>query len=352
MLKELDGFRALAVGMVVLFHVGFYFKALPGFDEVVGTGYFGVQIFFILSSLLLTRQYLIYYPASTDKKQYTLTFFKKRFVRIIPLFLFSSVVIAAFNYKKIDFNLGNVLLYIFFIKDNLHINPVIWSLFVEVRFYILLPALMALLFFLNKYKLSVYIIPVLVILYCYAYRYVELTYYYDKDVLERLYSSLSANIDCLGLGMLVAILYEKYKSVTFKPQTVTIIAGVLLVFIYLIMHLRYHKYFPDMQRFAVPVNNLLWSALVLAVMLGKTTIFNKVLSSKIAVHISLISYSIYLWHLQIRIFILYILKEVIKMSSGKTVMVAQFALTIILSIIISNLTYRFVEKPFLNRKAA
>ncbi|MDT3404782.1 acyltransferase family protein [Mucilaginibacter terrae] len=352
MLKELDGFRALAVTLVVLFHAGFYTKAIPGFNEVIGTGYLGVQIFFILSSLLLSRQNLLYYPQTVNKKQYTLTFFKKRLLRIVPLYLISSIVLAAFSYKSIDFSFWKIIQYVLFIKDDLHVNVVIWSLFVEVRFYILLPVLMGVLFSLQKHKVTIFLVPVLVILYSYWYRYTQLSLPYNKEISERLYSSLSANVDCLGWGMIIAILYERYKALLFKPATITAIATLLLVLIFGLMYVQYHKVYPPLVRIVTPLNNICWSALILMVMLGKTTIFNKILSAKAAVYVSMLSYSIYLWHLPIRTYIVEVLQQLLTGNSAKYIVVLQLILTLGLSLLVSALSYRFIEKPFLNKKSA
>ena len=43
--KEVDGLRALAVISVMLFHAGF---------EIIGGGFIGVDIFFVISGYLIT----------------------------------------------------------------------------------------------------------------------------------------------------------------------------------------------------------------------------------------------------------------------------------------------------------
>ncbi|WP_295771215.1 acyltransferase [uncultured Mucilaginibacter sp.] len=352
MLKELDGFRALAVTLVVLFHVGFYVNAIPGFNEIIGTGYLGVQVFFILSSLLLSRQYLLYYPQTTDKKQYTISFFRKRLLRIVPLYLVSSAVLAILNYQNLTFSLWNMIKYVLFISDDLHINVVTWSLLVEVRFYLLLPVIMEVLFYLKQRNVSVFVVPVVIILYSYTYRYVQLTYFNDKDMLERLYSSLSSNIDCLGWGIIAAVIFEKYKGVLLRQNLTVPVILILLVAIYAIMHVRYHHYFPGLQKLIVPVNNILWTSLITLVMLAKTTIFNKTLSAQVAVYISMLSYSIYLWHLPIRVYIDTLLTKMMTGALAKYMMLTELALVIVVTMIVSALSYRFIEKPFLKKKVA
>ena len=74
--KEIDGIRALAVISVILFHAGF--SAFSG-------GFFGVDIFFVISGYLITK------VISEELENGTfslLNFYERRIRRIIPALLF------------------------------------------------------------------------------------------------------------------------------------------------------------------------------------------------------------------------------------------------------------------------
>lgn len=80
--QDIQGLRALAVGVVVAYHTGL---ALPG-------GYVGVDMFFVISGFVITRQ-VLWEHASTgalDLKQ----FYLRRIRRIVPAFTSMVVVVA------------------------------------------------------------------------------------------------------------------------------------------------------------------------------------------------------------------------------------------------------------------
>src|SRR5262249_51535095 len=68
---DIDGLRAIAVGLVVLGHSGFFFSG----------GFIGVDVFFVISGFLITRLILAGYDAGTlTLKQFWL----RRIRRIVP----------------------------------------------------------------------------------------------------------------------------------------------------------------------------------------------------------------------------------------------------------------------------
>jgi len=72
-LFELDGLRALAIALVVLFHL-----RVPGFSA----GYLGVDLFFMLSGFLMTHTMLREYDAHGRFR--ILAFYGRRFRRLVP----------------------------------------------------------------------------------------------------------------------------------------------------------------------------------------------------------------------------------------------------------------------------
>jgi len=152
-LPELDAVRAFAVVIVVLFHL-----------KVIGFGYLGVDIFFVLSGYLMTRNVL--QEQQHQGKVSVKTFIKKRFLRIVPSFVIvglASAIVAILIYSPLhlkDFGeqllraltfSSNFLFYDqagYFSPEN-ELRPLLhsWSLSVEEQFYILF----ALLIFLTKF---------------------------------------------------------------------------------------------------------------------------------------------------------------------------------------------------------
>lgn len=137
--------RGIAVLLVVLFHFGFtYFKS----------GFLGVDIFFVVSGFLMATLY---------KKGQAISFYKRRMKRLLPAYystIIVTILVAALVTVPSDFkqvreqgyfaltfssNIGFWLHNSYFSKAEF--NPLLhlWSLGVEIQFYLFIP-LVALVF--------------------------------------------------------------------------------------------------------------------------------------------------------------------------------------------------------------
>lgn len=168
-IKILDGFRALAIIAVLLFH--FFSRWLPNSDaklyypykdqyDYFHYGYLGVEFFFIISGFVIffTLEY-------TDT---FINFWKKRLIRLFPSIVIASIIIFIF-FKIFDENnlfpgsqkIENVAVSITFIRPQLienilnifnikvkvdYVNASFWSLWPEIQFYFLA----SMIYFLNK----------------------------------------------------------------------------------------------------------------------------------------------------------------------------------------------------------
>lgn len=121
----LDGVRGLAILLVFLSHLS-YRRAWP-FD---GTGEFGVWLFFVLSAFLLALPFFQREERVLDWQEWA-NYALRRFLRIYPLYCFAAVL--SFLWFRWDLaGLPTVLA----IQE-----PFLWAVFVEVRFYLILPAI-------------------------------------------------------------------------------------------------------------------------------------------------------------------------------------------------------------------
>lgn len=152
-IPELDGFRALAVWMVLVHHAfyGFPFRA-ELWDDVpailsgaIKVGWLGVDLFFVLSGFLITGILI----ASKPKPNYFKNFYGRRVLRIMPLY-FAVVIVMYACYRAYEcfFVLSSLFLANFvgyFHIQIPHAADIFWSLAIEEHFYLIWPFLVWLL---------------------------------------------------------------------------------------------------------------------------------------------------------------------------------------------------------------
>jgi peptidoglycan/LPS O-acetylase OafA/YrhL len=143
---ELDGVRAIAIWLVLLFHL--FPSADPAFNrfpalikQIIGHGWLGVDLFFVLSGFLITGVLL----ESRSKHAYFKNFYGRRALRILPVYLL-TVLVMSYCYSNFNSFFILSLAFLANFKSLLHIpyplgGSVLWSLAVEEHFYLLWPVL-------------------------------------------------------------------------------------------------------------------------------------------------------------------------------------------------------------------
>ena len=151
---DVDGLRAVAVGSVLLYHVGLFYPRLSAFSG----GYVGVDVFFVISGFLITG----IIARQLDSGTFSLPrFFEARARRIVPAllatiaaaavaawYLFMPVPMESFGESALAAALfvSNILFWTesgYFDADPVS-KPLLhtWSLSVEWQFYVFLPLFM------------------------------------------------------------------------------------------------------------------------------------------------------------------------------------------------------------------
>ena len=125
---SLDGLRAIAVLLVLLYHHG-----------LLNSGWLGVDIFFVLSGFLITT----ILRRDRDTQDYWSRFWMKRTLRIMPPLVLVLLLTAGLSFpvSRIQaaaylFSLGDVLAYV---RPGFEPLRPLWSLAVEEHFYLLWP---------------------------------------------------------------------------------------------------------------------------------------------------------------------------------------------------------------------
>jgi peptidoglycan/LPS O-acetylase OafA/YrhL len=130
---SLDGLRAIAVTLVVCFHLH-----VPGF----GGGFIGVDIFFVLSGYLITRLLLDEYDATGTLR--LRRFYARRALRLLPALAVLLAVTAPFVTRAWIVASASYLANWYIALHRLGTAPLshTWSLAIEEQFYIVWPVLL------------------------------------------------------------------------------------------------------------------------------------------------------------------------------------------------------------------
>lgn len=143
-LPGLDLLRALAIVWVMLFHTYLVGGLGPHWGWLERFGWMGVDLFFVLSGLLIGRQVLA--PLARGGRLDFSDFYLRRALRILPAFSVVLALYLAFPALRERPGLEPWWKFVFFLFNLVadYRNPAfsqIWSLCVEEHFYLLFPAL-------------------------------------------------------------------------------------------------------------------------------------------------------------------------------------------------------------------
>jgi peptidoglycan/LPS O-acetylase OafA/YrhL len=283
--SEIDGLRTMAVIPVILFHLDYNF---------VKGGFYGVDVFFVISGYLITR------ILTDDIGNNTFSmfgFWLRRVKRLLPLLLtvilFTLILGPLLLFKPVIKDISNDIfpaLFSFFnyhalfdfgnywgVKAEQSFFLHTWSLSVEEQFYLLYPIF---LFGAHKYAKN-FIVPILIITiisFCLLVYYM----YIIKDNDSAFYS-LQTRVWELSVGGLAALCkFENFKK--FKFNYIVSLIGFFLIFISYLFGKEVFVFFPVL------------GSLLIIIYCKPNDLVGKVLSSKLFVFIGKLSYSLYLWH--------------------------------------------------------
>lgn len=333
---DIDGLRAIAILLVIIFHSGF--STFPG-------GFIGVDVFFVISGFLITS---IIEKEIKEKRFSFKNFYLRRIRRIIPVLVFIILIVTIPAYFILFANnleaYSRTLIYTLLCSNNIHLYfnsgdyfaessdliPFLhtWSLSVEEQFYFILPPFLLLLhkkFNSQKRFLIILLVCILGLLF---------SIYQTYTNPRMAYLLLPARLFELLIGSCLAIYWGKLPSLNQFKNNILSIIGILLIVVSALT-LNNSSLFPGL--------NALWPCLGTALLLftGKTEehkgIVNKLIQNKIMVGIGLISYSLYLWHWPIFVLIKY---------SGINLEGSVRIIAIIAIFILSYFSWRFIEQPF------
>lgn len=338
--RALDGFRGMAILMVVFAHIGVNHYAQQAGLYI--DSHFGVYVFFVLSGFLITTL-LMKEKVSTGSISLKY-FYLRRSLKIIPIaYLFLVVVIALVLCYQLDLPLSDFLASFFFLKNlpvkNQPLTAHFWTLAAEEQFYLVFPLLLAASN--NKYLYAalsiVTVVPLVATL-----GYFQLIDPHYLPVKIMMYLFWKGPVMIL-IGSVWAIFLFKGMTLNLKISKYYLTDLMLFVLAIVIQNKRFIGYIPYVSEWI----SALIIAYSLASVIKNQSLLSIILESRLLVNTGIISYSLYIWQ---QLFIgqkawqpwLYSLRN----QPLYLLMLAK----LMLIFAIGFLSWRFVEKRFLKLK--
>jgi peptidoglycan/LPS O-acetylase OafA/YrhL len=285
-LPALDGLRAVAVAVVMVYHSGV--EAVPG-D-------LGVTAFFVLSGFLIT--WLLLKERDRTGSVSLRNFYLRRALRIFPAyFVFVGVSLA------LDFALGDpwsridvisAFTYTINYRNALfgHVGPIAhaWSLGIEEQFYLLWPFLLILLDRVGKLRQGLgWIIAGVCLWRSLLFLGFGLPDHY-------VYNALDTRFDSLAIGCLMAVLTQAPRFIALAPRLAARAWYPLPVI--LLLYVSRRLVGPDWHySLGFSVDSILMALIILQLMQLSTSSAWRWLDSRFAVWMGAVSYPLYLWHI-------------------------------------------------------
>lgn len=344
--KNLDGIRAIAALMVLVRHffhndsISYGINQYPILSKITGLLQHGVTLFFVLSGFVITRILL----NSINNKNYFSSFYKRRILRIFPLYYGSLVIYYVFAYyMNWNPNNNSIIPYFTYLQNLEWLTGVegfgpnhFWSLAVEEHFYLFWPLL---LFFIPKMHLRGTIIFLVLLA-------IPIKYLFFKLDIEIDYNSLT-RYDGLLIGALIAYFeindLNKYKRYLGRyGWFILVICLFTGAFIFNVQ-----DKFPLLNALAKhPILNITFGIIISFLAFNyKESLISRILETRILQYLGQISYGIYVWHM-----LVIFLMELDFLHSN--IWYIDLIICTSLTIIISHISYYYFELHFLKLKKA
>jgi peptidoglycan/LPS O-acetylase OafA/YrhL len=314
-LPALDGLRAFAVGVVFLHHA--YPSYFPG-------GFIGVDLFFVLSGFVITRQLLL---KGIDFKRFYWHRATRIIPPIIPVLVFSAITVFAglqlVTPVDILFAVTGLLNWAraFSIEDGGMLGH-FWSLAVEEQFYLVWPLTLLILL-----RSRVSLAPKISVIVLVAVAIQIATYVVTEDHF-RVYNGSDTRFSQLAMGCLLAVV----------PQVDLKRLWVLPIVYFSVVVLKLDHAGAGYLTWGIPFSGIV-AMLLISIAAWSRTPLNFVLEHPLMQWAGSRSYAMYLWHYPM-------LLACFKLNVGDSMLaVVPIIAALTLTCLAAELSYRFVERP-------
>jgi peptidoglycan/LPS O-acetylase OafA/YrhL len=315
-LDAIDGLRGIAIALVLAYHCCLVYGAAPSasvfgvtlsVDALTKTGFLGVELFFALSG------FCMFYPFARARMQGSPvpswgSYAYRRAIKIVPSYLVALTAFTLFYASSYRPAGGIGLAYLahlafvhpFFPDLFQSISAPLWTIGVEVQFYLIFPLICG--FVLRRPAVGgAFVVAIAV-----GYRLALQLTNTDTDFFPT--SQVFAFLDVFGAGMLAAYVVAWYRARPEGPipeRLATALAGVSLVVA--LCGLVALAQSPAMNGgadfFTWQSRSRLGLSVLLFAIVTTTTLalpqWRRILANRAFTFLALISYNLYLWHLEV-----------------------------------------------------
>ena len=358
-LSQVDALRGWAILLVFFFHAWGISGGSAGSEpslwfSYVAAGRTGVTLFFVISGFLLSIPWLRAMQSPNVAMPSLKNYYAARILRIVPLYylavLMACVVSGSWSTGLKAFTFQFVGFEVF------PFSVVWWTLVTEVQFYLVLPIFIWLLACGGKSRVILLLVLML-------WGSVYITQVLHNPSGEKIGSylltkSLFGRLPAFLLGMLAAWVFLKAKALTILNANGVRVLGAVIILLALFINgavLRHTVLLGEWQSESNWHEHhiyeaILWSVVLLVLVLTRP-LFHRVIANSVLAVVGKLSYSLYLWHVPILFYVIYPTKERIGEGFSETILayVLTFA-ALLISLMASLLTYKYIELPGLNMK--
>lgn len=334
---NLNGLRFFAAFSVMIYHY---------FGKDIIDGRYGVTLFFVLSGFLIT--YLLLVEKNQSKTISIKKFYVRRLLRIWPLYFLIVLIGSVCFYQQNDDSLigsGGLLYYLLFLPNlafvlgkSLSFASILWSVGAEEQFYMIWPWFLRgikglrLLYFFIFVAIGWTILP-------YLLDFVN-SNYLNTNVTLAVVSKVSTKMGfhAMAIGAVFAWLYY------FESARIHFLYSAYVQFITIVVLLIFWigGVFPEVM-WVDSLFALLFGVLILNLATNPKVILS--LEYSVLKFLGKISFGLYVYHL-----IAFSLIEYFYLPDVGVFKMLNFLLGIVLTVLISAVSYYWFEKPFIHLK--
>ncbi|MGI9580287.1 acyltransferase family protein [Chryseobacterium sp. RRHN12] len=347
--KRIFGFdiiRSLAVILVMTGHVlGYIYAGEYSFFIAFFSGLFGVELFFILSGVLIGELLIEVFDNDNVWKNLKV-FIIRRWLRTLPLYFIMLMIYWAGNKYVDSVQNADVALWKYFllIQNFFQIQPtffgISWSLSIEEYFYVLFPLTLLLVKQIKRDFSTEKIVSTGVLIFLFYFLLMRITAFshYDFTFYEGVRKIAFFRLDAIAFGIITAIAFHFHqKRISINRYSLLWMGIAILIFN---QYLIFRNNYSDLYYFNTIYYSVSGLALASVFPFFKEIKCSGTLFLRIIQYLSKVSYSLYLQH-----WLVYKFLELSYFSFLPGII--KFILFFLISFITAGVSYTYIEKPIM-----